>query len=120
MKFYQAKEKDMAEKPLHRDTVNTIGIGDLIGSPVVEVCSAIQTNLKVHFVSNVDGDHVNEITKAKLRLRFCDRFKHSQPRDIDEFRNYQKLVFAIGKQEDVAAILSLFPPMFKKVNGNSK
>lgn len=47
------------------DIVN-IGIGgsDLGPSMVVEALSFYKNHLNVHFVSNVDGDHVNEILKV--------------------------------------------------------
>lgn len=47
------------------DIVN-IGIGgsDLGPSMVVEALSFYKNHLNVHFVSNVDGDHVNEILKT--------------------------------------------------------
>lgn len=50
------------------DVVN-IGIGgsDLGPAMVVEALQYYKNNLNVHFVSNVDGDHVNEIIK-KLNL----------------------------------------------------
>ena len=46
------------------DVVN-IGIGgsDLGPAMVVEALSFYQNHLNVHFVSNVDGDHVNEVIK---------------------------------------------------------
>jgi glucose-6-phosphate isomerase len=46
------------------DVVN-IGIGgsDLGPAMVVEALQYYKNHLKVHFVSNVDGDHVNEILK---------------------------------------------------------
>ena len=47
------------------DVVN-IGIGgsDLGPAMVVDALSYYGNHLKVHFVSNVDGDHVNEVLKA--------------------------------------------------------
>ena len=51
------------------DIVN-IGIGgsDLGPAMIVEALQFYKNHLNVHFVSNVDGDHVNEVIK-KLNLR---------------------------------------------------
>ncbi|TDD99815.1 glucose-6-phosphate isomerase [Flavobacterium cellulosilyticum] len=55
--------KGYSEKPF-TDIVN-IGIGgsDLGPAMVVEALQFYKNHLNVHFVSNVDGDHVNEIIK---------------------------------------------------------
>ena len=47
------------------DVVN-IGIGgsDLGPVMVVEALKFYKTSLNVHFISNVDGDHVNEVIKT--------------------------------------------------------
>jgi glucose-6-phosphate isomerase len=57
------------------DVVN-IGIGgsDLGPAMAVERYSFIKNHLNVHFVSNVDGDHVNEIIKKIWKLLFCGCF----------------------------------------------
>ncbi|WP_299337533.1 glucose-6-phosphate isomerase [uncultured Psychroserpens sp.] len=74
---YQVKEKikDFSDKVCNgtfksytdqpfTDVVN-IGIGgsDLGPAMVVEALSFYSNHLKTHFVSNVDGDHVNEVVK---------------------------------------------------------
>lgn len=62
-KVISGKWKGFTEKPI-TDVVN-IGIGgsDLGPDMVVESLKYYQNHLKVHFVSNVDGDHVSEIIK---------------------------------------------------------
>ncbi len=57
------ERKGYTEKPF-TDIVN-IGIGgsDLGPAMVVEALQFYKNHLNVHFVSNVDGDHVNEIIK---------------------------------------------------------
>ena len=57
------ERKGYTEKPF-TDVVN-IGIGgsDLGPAMVVEALQYYKNHLNVHFVSNVDGDHVNEIIK---------------------------------------------------------
>ncbi len=57
------ERKGYTEKPF-TDIVN-IGIGgsDLGPAMVVEALQYYKNHLNVHFVSNVDGDHVNEIIK---------------------------------------------------------
>ena len=57
------QRKGFTGKPF-TDVVN-IGIGgsDLGPAMVVEALQFYKNHLKVHFVSNVDGDHVNEIIK---------------------------------------------------------
>ncbi|MFT3794369.1 glucose-6-phosphate isomerase [Flavobacterium sp.] len=57
------ERKGFTAKPF-TDVVN-IGIGgsDLGPAMVVEALQFYKNHLKVHFVSNVDGDHVNEIIK---------------------------------------------------------
>jgi glucose-6-phosphate isomerase len=49
--------------------VVNIGIGgfDLGPAITVERCKFIKNQLNVHFVSNVDGDHVNEIIKKSWK-----------------------------------------------------
>lgn len=56
-------KKGFTEKPL-TDVVN-IGIGgsDLGPAMIVEALQFYKNHLNVHFVSNVDGDHVNEVIK---------------------------------------------------------
>ena len=57
------QRKGFSGKPF-TDVVN-IGIGgsDLGPAMIVEALQYYKNNLNVHFVSNVDGDHVNEIIK---------------------------------------------------------
>ncbi len=59
----QGELKSYSGKPF-TDVVN-IGIGgsDLGPAMVVDALSYYANHLKVHFVSNVDGDHVNEVIK---------------------------------------------------------
>jgi glucose-6-phosphate isomerase len=56
-------KKGFTEKPF-TDVVN-IGIGgsDLGPAMIVEALQFYKNHLNVHFVSNVDGDHVNEVIK---------------------------------------------------------
>ena len=63
MKLFQVQRKGYTGKPF-TDVVN-IGIGgsDLGPAMVVEALQFYKNDLNVHFVSNVDGDHVNEIIK---------------------------------------------------------
>lgn len=60
---YSGNWKGYSGKPI-TDIVN-IGIGgsDLGPNMVVEALAAYHKNLKLHFVSNVDGDHVAEVIK---------------------------------------------------------
>jgi len=59
----KAKRKGFTDKPF-TDVVN-IGIGgsDLGPAMVVEALQYYNNHLNTHFVSNVDGDHVNEVIK---------------------------------------------------------
>lgn len=60
---HSAKWKGYSGKPI-TDVVN-IGIGgsDLGPNMVVEALAAYQKSVRLHFVSNVDGDHVAEVIK---------------------------------------------------------
>ena len=63
-KVISGERKGFTGKPF-TDVVN-IGIGgsDLGPAMVVEALQFYKNHLNVHFVSNVDGDHVNEIIKT--------------------------------------------------------
>ena len=50
-------------------------------------------HLKLHFVSNVDGDHVNEILKNYLKPHYLSLYpRHLQPRKLFSMHHYQAVV----------------------------
>ena len=61
--FYQYQEKPKDILANHFTDVVNIGIGgsDLGPAMIVEALQFYKNNLTTHFISNVDGDHVQEI-----------------------------------------------------------
>jgi hypothetical protein len=52
----------------------------------VEALQFYKNNLNIHFVSNVDGDHVNEIIKLNPETTlFCDCPRLYNTRNINQF-----------------------------------
>ena len=88
------------------DIVN-IGIGgsDLGPAMAVEALQFYKNHLKVHFVSNVDGDHVNEIIKklnpeTKLFVIVSKTFTTQET--LTNSETIRKWFLKSAKQEDVA------------------
>jgi glucose-6-phosphate isomerase len=98
MKIFRLK-LFLAIKRIYRKTftdVVNIGIGgsDLGPAMAVEALQYYSNHLQVHFVSNVDGDHVNEVIK-KLNPEttlFVIVSKTFDPRNLEQLRNYQEMV----------------------------
>jgi glucose-6-phosphate isomerase len=88
------------------DIVN-IGIGgsDLGPAMVVEALQFYSNHLKVHFVSNVDGDHVNEIIKKlnpETTLFVIVSKTFTTQETLTNSETIKKWFLQSAKQEDVA------------------
>lgn len=88
------------------DVVN-IGIGgsDLGPAMVVEALQFYKNNLDVHFVSNVDGDHVNEIIKKlnpETTLFVIVSKTFTTQETLTNSETIRKWFLKYAKQEDVA------------------
>ncbi len=88
------------------DIVN-IGIGgsDLGPAMAVEALQFYQNHLNIHFVSNVDGDHVNEIIKKinpETTLFVIVSKTFTTQETLTNSETIKKWFLQSGKQEDVA------------------
>lgn len=88
------------------DIVN-IGIGgsDLGPAMVVEALQFYKNHLKVHFVSNVDGDHVNEVIKKlnpETTLFVIVSKTFTTQETLTNSETIRKWFLQSAKQEDVA------------------
>jgi len=97
--------KGFTGKPF-TDVVN-IGIGgsDLGPAMVVEALQFYQNHLNVHFVSNVDGDHVNEIIKKlnpETTLFVIVSKTFTTQETLTNSETIRKWFLQSAKQEDVA------------------
>ena len=63
MKLFMETEKDLQENHLQILSILELEVQTLGPAMVVEALQFYKNHLNVHFVSNVDGDHVNEIIK---------------------------------------------------------
>lgn len=91
---------------LFTDVVN-IGIGgsDLGPAMVVEALRFYKNHLNVHFVSNVDGDHVNEIIKnlnPETTLFVIVSKTFTTQETLTNSETIREWFLKSGKQEDVA------------------
>ncbi|WP_293875254.1 glucose-6-phosphate isomerase [Flavobacterium sp.] len=97
--------KGYTEKPF-TDIVN-IGIGgsDLGPAMVVEALQFYKNHLNIHFVSNVDGDHVNEIIKKlnpETTLFVIVSKTFTTQETLTNSETIRKWFLKSAKQEDVA------------------
>ena len=88
------------------DIVN-IGIGgsDLGPAMVVDALSFYKNHLNVHFVSNVDGDHVNEVLKTlnpETTLFVIVSKTFTTQETLSNATTIKKWFLQHGKQEDIA------------------
>ena len=99
------ERKGYTNKPF-TDIVN-IGIGgsDLGPVMVVEALQYYKNNLNVHFVSNIDGDHVNEIIKKispETTLFVIASKTFTTQETLTNAETIRTWFLQYGKQEDVA------------------
>ena len=99
------KQKGYTGKPF-TDIVN-IGIGgsDLGPAMVVEALQFYKNHLNLHFVSNVDGDHVNEIIKKlnpETTLFVIVSKTFTTQETLTNSETLRKWFLQSAKQEDVA------------------
>jgi glucose-6-phosphate isomerase len=89
------------------DVVN-IGIGgsDLGPAMVVEALKFYQNHLKIHFVSNVDGDHVQEVLKGlnpETTLFVIVSKTFTTQETLTNAQTIRSWFLKVGKEEDIAA-----------------
>jgi glucose-6-phosphate isomerase len=99
------ERKGFTEKPF-TDIVN-IGIGgsDLGPAMAVEALQFYKNHLNVHFVSNVDGDHINEIIKKlnpETTLFVVASKTFTTQETLTNSQTVKKWFLESAKQEDVA------------------
>ena len=104
-KIISGKHKGFSGKEI-TDVVN-IGIGGSDLGPVM-VCSALKhfkTRLQVHFVSNVDGNHIAEVTKdlnPETTLFIIASKTFTTQETMTNAESAKSWFMKAGKQEDVA------------------
>lgn len=101
----EGRRKGFTGKPF-TDVVN-IGIGgsDLGPAMVVEALRFYKNHLNVHFVSNVDGDHVNEVIKnldPETTLFVVASKTFTTQETLSNAETIRKWFLKSAKQEDVA------------------
>jgi glucose-6-phosphate isomerase len=89
------------------DVVN-IGIGgsDLGPAMVVEAMKFYQNHLKIHFVSNVDGDHVQEVLKGlnpETTLFVIVSKTFTTQETLTNAQTIRSWFLKVGKEADIAA-----------------
>ncbi len=102
------------------DVVN-IGIGgsDLGPAMVIEALTFYKNHLKVHFVSNVDGDHVNEVLKElnpETTLFVVVSKTFTTQETLSNATTIKKWFLKYASQEDIAKHFAAVSTNTEKIN----